>query len=221
MFFRDEVIPLLLKIGDYLVSVVATFTHFTEIKIRMSRRKDDDTSGWKLLVGALVGAAIGAAIGTAIGHAVSLSQDENEKAKHRLESPKANKRAPSSPSEVLFTQKSITNRVNHQGRQDPLLTLVKAVFNKKYVNPIRIVYHAGCWRSIDNHRLFAFQLYELAGGKLSLQWFQVIPDDEEFRNKNQTSDGRSINVAQDFLFCFGDSTSDDVSYYIKRLQSLI
>jgi hypothetical protein len=147
-----------------------------------------EPGGWGFALGAL---ALGAALVGAYAFSSSTAEEEPAYSTQHTDPV-----APNYPSEVLFTQKSITARVNHQGRQDPLVNLVRDVLAGDYVKPIRIAYDEGRWKSIDNHRLFAFQLYQSFNGKAPQQpWFQVVEKTEEFFNKDQTEDGRVVSVA--------------------------
>lgn len=127
---------------------------------------------------------------------------------------------PTLPSEVLFTQSSISGRVTHNGSTTRLEQLVDAVRAGDPVRPIRIVYHQGKWMSIDNRRLFAFQLYEQITGRAPIQpWFKVWPKTGEFWDK-YTNDrcGVSIKVARTFFWNYNTSDQEDVLEMLESLQ---
>eukprot|EP01127_Copromyxa_protea_P014878 TRINITY_DN4210_c0_g1_i1.p1 TRINITY_DN4210_c0_g1~~TRINITY_DN4210_c0_g1_i1.p1 ORF type:complete len:187 (-),score=14.36 TRINITY_DN4210_c0_g1_i1:88-648(-) len=160
------------------------------------RDEEPEPSSWVALVGglALVAGTVVAAGATAA--AASRQQNQVQQPQSYRTIPIA-PQEPSYPSEVLFTQISVTLRVNHRGQQVPLLSLVDAVLDEQDVPPIRIVYHDGRWRSIDNHRLFAFQLYEkLRHKKPSQHWFQIAEKTLEFENKNRNVLGCTISVGK-------------------------
>lgn len=169
----------------------------------MRSRNTEEGPNWGAIFGGIAAiglAAIGAVAAVSVaGEAMSIAE-------------------PTRPSQICFTQPSITSRVNFQGEQSRLKNLVHSVLGGERVKPIRIVYHNGEWKSIDNHRLFAFQLLEKETKKApSYPWFEVVEETQEFHNKNQTKDGREVLVAKTFSWNFRSSDLREIYEELEHL----
>mmetsp|Transcript_122400 Transcript_122400/g.273425 ORF Transcript_122400/g.273425 Transcript_122400/m.273425 type:complete len:170 (-) Transcript_122400:328-837(-) len=71
------------------------------------------------------------------------------------------------------------------GDVDPLLDL----------EPLRVVWHEGKWRSLSNRRLWALKSYSSCAGHAIWTRVQTQDADAEFRKKNTTrNDGMSVQI---------------------------
>eukprot|EP01118_Nematostelium_gracile_P001248 TRINITY_DN1130_c0_g1_i2.p1 TRINITY_DN1130_c0_g1~~TRINITY_DN1130_c0_g1_i2.p1 ORF type:complete len:193 (+),score=54.77 TRINITY_DN1130_c0_g1_i2:41-619(+) len=164
------------------------------------KKEDEENDFGALAVGALaIGGLLFGAYKTAQYFSTPEEPIQTNNTSFRYESDRVDEISQNlTPLRVRYTQDSITNWVTppreKEGKQ-PFVNLLKDVLNEDCQPKIRIVYDDNQYWSIDNHRLYALQLYSTRYGDIDWEWYEIVPKDEEYSNKKQTkTEGRQITI---------------------------